>query len=58
MLMGNGMTPGAFIALASMLFLELTSPRRKRLRVPIDNDAFPKVSGFLHTFAEQAGWNE
>lgn len=24
----------------------------------MDNDLFPKVTTFLHTFAEQSGWNE
>ena len=57
-LLDNGMTSGAIAALCMMVFLELTSPRRKRLRAPIDSDLFPKVSAFLHTFAEQSGWNE
>ena len=57
-LLDNGMTAGAIAALCMMLFLEFTSPRRKRLRAPMDNDLFPKLSAFLHIFAEQSGWNE
>ncbi len=57
-LLDNGMTSGAIAALCMMLFLEFTSPRRKRLRVPVDNDLSPKLSAFLHAFAEQSGWNE
>ena len=57
-LLDNGMTSGAIAALCMMLFLEFTSPRRKRLRVPVDNDLSPKVCAFLHAFAEQSGWNE
>ena len=57
-LLGNGMTSGALVAVIMMVFLELTGPRRKRLRVPLDMDALPQLSDFLGGFAKRAGWNE
>ncbi len=56
-LLGNGMTAGAIVAVILMLFLELTGPRRKRLRVTLDMDALPQLSEFLKGFASRAGWN-
>ena len=56
-LMGNGMTSRSIVAVTMMLFLELTGPRRKRLRVALDEETLPKVSGFLREFAMSAGWS-
>ncbi len=56
-LLGNGMTSGAIVAVAMMLFLELTGPRRKRLRVPLDEETLPRVSEFLREFAVRSGWS-
>ena len=56
-LLGNGMTSGAIAAVIMMVFLELTGPRRKRLRVSLDDDTLPRVSAFLRDFAMNAGWN-
>ena len=56
-LLGNGMTSGAITAVIMMAFLELTSPRRKRLRVDAGDEALPRVSGFLREFAAGAGWS-
>ena len=56
-LLGNGMTAGALIAIAMMVFLELTSPRRKRLRVALDIESLPKLKDFLEEFATKAGWD-
>ncbi len=56
-LLGNGMTSGAIVAVAMMAFLELTGPRRRRLRVDAGDEALPRVSGFLREFATGAGWN-
>ena len=39
-----------------MVFLELTSPRRRRLAVPLDESTLPKLSEFLTGFASRAGW--
>ena len=57
-LLGNGMTSGAIVAVVMMAFLELTAPRRKRLRVDAGDEALPRVSGFLRQFAAGAGWTE
>ena len=57
-LLGNGMTSGAIVAVVMMLFLELTGPRRKRLRVPLDEDTLPRLSEFLRDFAVRSGWSE
>ena len=56
-LLGNGMTSGAIVAIIMMVFLELTGPRRKRLSIPLDTDALPKLVEFLREFAWKAGWN-
>ena len=56
-LLGNGMTAGALIAIAMMVFLELTSPRRKRLRVALDIESLPKLKDFLEEFATKARWD-
>ena len=56
-LLGNGMTAGALVAVIMMLFLELTGPRRKQLRVPLDMDALPQLTDFLKGFASRAKWN-
>ena len=56
-LLGNGMTSGALVAVLMMLLLELTGPRRERLRVPLDMDTLPQLQDFLSSFAKRAGWN-
>ena len=56
-LLGNGMTSGALVAIILMVFMELTSPRRRRLEVALDTDALPKMYEFLRGFAAQMGWN-
>ena len=56
-LLGNGMTSGAMVAVLMMLLLELTGPRRERLRVPLDMDTLPQLTEFLSSFAKRAGWN-
>ncbi len=56
-LLGNGMTSGALVAIILMVFTELTSPRRRRLQVGLGMDALPKIDEFLRGFAEKNGWN-
>ena len=55
-LLGNGMTSGAIVAIAMMVFMELTTPRRRRLQLPLDEDTLPKLTEFLRTFASRSGW--
>ncbi len=57
-LLGNGMTSGAIVAVAMMVFLELTAPRRRKLQVSMDHETLPKLADFLRGFAARAGWNE
>ena len=47
MLLGNGMTSGALVAVIMMVFMELTGPRRRRLNVVLDAEALPRLSEFL-----------
>ena len=56
-LLGNGMTSGALVAVVMKVFIELTAPRRKRLEVELNRDALAKLGDFLHGFASKAGWD-
>ena len=56
-LLGNGMTSGALAAIAMMVFMELTSARRRRMEAALDIDALPKLEEFLRGLASKAGWN-
>ena len=56
-LLGNGMTSGAVVAILMMVFMELTSPRRRRLRVALGMDALPQIDEFLRGFASKHRWN-
>ena len=55
-LLGNGMTAGALVAVIMMAFTELTGPRRRRLEVALDIEALPSIDRFLRKFASKAGW--
>ena len=55
-LLGNGMTSGAIVAIVMMVFMELTAPRRRRLQLPLDEEILPKLTEFLRTFASRSGW--
>ncbi len=57
-LLGNGMTSGAIVAIVMMVFLELTGPRRRRLETSLDEDTLPKMGEFLRGFASRAGWSD
>ncbi len=56
-LLGNGMTSGAIVAVILMTLLELTGPRRRRLEVSLDPEALPNLTEFLRAFASRSGWN-
>ncbi len=56
-LLGNGMTSGALVAVIMMVFMELTSPRRRRLKAALDEDALLKLSEFLRGFASRHRWD-
>ena len=57
-LLGNGMTAGAIVAVATMLFLNLASPQQKRLRAPLKSESLSDIDAFLRRFAQRSGWNE
>ncbi len=56
-LLGNGMTSGAIVAILLTSFLELTGPRRMRLELGLDSETLPKLADFLRRFASRAGWD-
>lgn len=52
-LLGNGMTSGAIAAIAISIFIEISRPRRRVLRLPLDDEAFAKLNGFLKDIAQR-----
>ena len=56
-LLGNGMTSGAIVAVIMMVFMELTSLRRRRMTAALDIAALPELAEFLRGLASKAGWN-
>ena len=54
-LLGNGMTARALVAVVMMVFVEMTGPRRRRLEVALDSHALPKMEEFLRGFASKRG---
>ena len=52
-LLGNGMTSGAIVAILMTLFMELTRPRRRRIQLALDDDAHSRVEEMLSRFASQ-----
>ena len=57
MLLGNGMTAGAIVAVIMIVFMELTSLRRRRMTAALDIAALPELAEFLRGLASKAGWN-
>ena len=55
--LGNGMTIGVLATVLLTAFLELTSPRRRRLDVELDAAAAAGIDAFLHELAGRSGWN-
>ncbi len=56
-LLGNGMTSGAIVAILMTSFMELTGPRRMRLELGLDSETLPKLGDFLRRFASRVGWD-
>ena len=56
--LGNGMTIGVLATVLLTAFLELTSPRRRRLDVELDASAAPGIDAFLRELAGRSGWND
>ena len=57
-LLGNGLTSGGICAILVTVFIDLTSPRRRRLNTDLHISSLPKVDEFLSEFAAKAQWNE
>ena len=56
-LLGNGITVGTATALALTAFLELTTPRRRRLEIRLDIADLPHIDAFLQEIAAKMGWD-
>ena len=56
-LLGNGMTAGAIVAIIMMLFMDMTSPRRRRLDAELSEDSLPEIDAFLREFATASRWD-
>ena len=56
--LGNGMTVGVLAAILMTSFIELTSPRRRRLEVELAVSAVPRIDAFLSELASRIGWND
>ena len=56
--LGNGMTIGVLATVVLTAFLELTSPRRRRLDVELDASAAAGIDAFLRKIADRTGWHE
>ena len=57
-LMKSGITTGGFGAIAMILYLEFTNPRRMRFESKLDIEALPELNKFMARFAERRGWDE
>ena len=57
-LLSNGMTAGAIVAIVMMLFMDLTGARRRRISAELNADALPQIDAFLRDFANRRHWNE
>ena len=57
LLLSNGMTSGAIVAILCMLFMELSKGRRRRLSANLDVKALPKLNEFLRTLVAGAQWD-
>ena len=56
-LLGNGMTSGAIVAVLMMAFVEMSRRRRRRIQVALDDDAPAKLETFIREFAANARWD-
>ncbi len=56
--LGNGMTIGVLATVLLTGFLELTSPRRRRLDVELDAAAAVGIDAFLREVSGRSGWND
>ena len=57
-LLGNGLTVGAATAIFLTIFLNLTSPRPRRLETKLDLANLPEIDEFVKEVAANLGWSE
>ena len=57
-LMKSGITTGGFGAIAMILYIEFTNPRRMRFESELHIDALPELNEFMQRFAERRGWDD
>ena len=57
LLLSNGMTAGAIVAILSMVFMELTKGRRRRLTTNLETESLPELNAFLQGLVAKAGWD-
>ena len=55
-LLQNGMTAGGLTAILLTVFVELTSPRRSRMKAAFALASLPEIRDFLETFGSRNGW--
>ena len=54
----SGITTGGFAAVAMILYLELTNPRRRRFQSKLDVEVLPELNEFVTDFAKRRGWGD
>ena len=52
----SGITTGGIAAVAMILYLELTNPRRMRFQSKLHIDSLPDLNEFIAKFADSRGW--
>ncbi len=57
-LLQNGMTAGGLVAMFLTLFSEATQSRSRKIEMPADISALPKISAFLTDFSRHHGWKD
>ena len=57
-LLANGLTVGGLTVIVLSQFVELTGPRRRRLKTELTRESFAKVDAFLSDFAARGQRNE
>ena len=56
-LIQSGITTGGVAAIAMILYLEFTNPRRMRFRSKLHIDSLPELNEFIARFADRRGWD-
>ncbi len=57
LLLGNGITGGAAVAVGLTVFMDLTKSRRRRLEARLDISELPRIDAFLQRVAASVAWN-